>query len=241
MHRSADPRNVAVNIIRGGSEYQGQKCSAASRAYIPASRWKEVSDILCTEVPQVRYGDIEDLSNFMGALIDKEAFDKVVAYLKYAKAHPDEYEIVCGGTYDDSQGWFVQPTIIKTTNPRGKLSSEEIFGPVVTIYVYPDQAYDETLQLADAVSPYALTGSIFAQDRAAIAQAEKVLRYSAGNFYINDKPTGAIVARQPFGGARHSGTNDKAGSWVNLVRWLSPRTIKETTLFAQEWSRPFMS
>jgi 1-pyrroline-5-carboxylate dehydrogenase len=241
MHRSADPRNVAVNIIRGGAEYQGQKCSAASRAYIPASRWEEVRRILCEELPLVRYGDVEDLGNFMGALIDKHAFDKVVGYIEYAHRHPEEYEVVCGGDYDDSLGWFVQPAIIRTTNPKGKLCSEEIFGPVVTIYVYADRAYEDTLHLTNTVSPYALTGSIFAQDREAIALAERILRYSAGNFYINDKPTGAIVARQPFGGARHSGTNDKAGSWVNLMRWLSPRTIKETTLFAQDWRRPFMN
>ena len=240
VHRSADLLEVGVNIIRGGFEAQGQKCSAVSRVYIPESLWEPIKSYLLQELPKVKYGPVEDLSNFMGAVISKEAFDKAVSYIEYAKQHPEDYEFIYGGGYDDSKGWFIQPTIIKTTNPRGKLMTEEIFAPIVTVYVYPDDNYEETLHLCDESTPYGLTGSIFAKDRDAIVKAEKILRYAAGNFYINDKPTGAIVARQPFGGARNSGTNDKAGFWLNLARWLNPRTIKEASVTARDWLRPFM-
>jgi len=238
-HPSADPKSVAVNIIRGGFESQGQKCSAVSRAYIPASLWSQVKTILLTELPRVTYGPIENLKHFMGALINQEAFDRVVSYIEYARGRPEAYEFVFGGHYDDATGWFVQPTVIRTNQPKGKLATEEIFGPIVTVYVYPDETYEETLKLCDTSTPYSLTGAIFAQEREAIAAAERALQYSAGNFYINDKPTGAIVDRQPFGGTRSSGTNDKAGSWLNLLRWLSPRTIKETAVPAQDWRRPY--
>jgi 1-pyrroline-5-carboxylate dehydrogenase len=240
-HPSADPRSLAVNVIRGGFESQGQKCSAVSRVYVPESLWGEVKEILLAELPQVTYGPVEKLDHFMGALIDEEAFKKVVGYLEHARRHPEAYEFVYGGRYDDSTGWFVEPTIIRTTEPTGKLMTEEIFGPVVTVYVYPDDAYQETLALCDRSTPYGLTGAVFARDREAVLAAERALRYAAGNFYINDKPTGAIVDRQPFGGARHSGTNDKAGSWLNLLRWLAPRTIKETAVPARAWRRPYQS
>jgi len=240
MHPSADLRGTAMNLIRGAFEYQGQKCSACSRAYIPESQWPGVERILKEEVPKVTMGPVEDLRNLMGAAIDEPAFRNITMYLDYAKAHPAEYQFVIGGESDSTQGWFVRPTVIRTTNPKGKLISEEIFGPVLTLYVYPDAQYSETLRLCDATSPYALTGAVFGRDTAAVAQAERALRWSAGNFYINDKPTGAIVARQPFGGARRSGTNDKAGSVLNMLRWLTPRNIKETAVQPEGWRRPFM-
>lgn len=240
-HKSAVPEEVAANIIQGAFGSQGQKCSAASRAYIPESLWEPVKTLLLKEVPNVKYGPTEELQNFMGAIITKSAYEKIVTYLDYAKEHADEYEFVFGGSYDASKGWFVEPTIIKTTNPTGKLISEEIFGPVITMYVYPDGKYEETLELCDTTSPYALTGAIFGRDREEVIRAEQMLRYSAGNFYINDKPTGAIVGRQPFGGARASGTNDKAGSILNLLRWLSPRTIKERTMPVTTWKLPYLS
>ena len=239
-HKSADPRGVAINIMRGGFGYQGQKCSAVSRVYIPEGMWSEIKSVLAEEIPKITKGPTEDLNNYMGAVIDETAFRKITGYIDYARAHPDEYEILFGGIYDSSKGWFIEPTIIKTSNPKSKLISEEIFGPVVTIYVYPDDKYEETLKLCDETSPYGLTGSIFAQERYAVIKAEKILRYSAGNFYINDKPTGAIVDRQPFGGARASGTDDKAGSFLNMVRWMLPRTIKETSVQPTDWRRPFM-
>ena len=239
-HKSADPRDLAVNILRGSFEAQGQKCSAVSRAYIPESLWDEVKRELSQELPRVKYGPVDELHNFMGAVVTGSAYQKIVEYIDYAKAHPEEYELVFGGKYDQSQGWFIEPTIFRTTNPAAKLITEEIFGPVVTIYVYPDEQYEETLKLCDSSTPFALTGAIFGKDRQEIIRAEQMLRYSAGNFYINDKPTGAIVGRQPFGGARASGTNDKAGSMLNLLRWLSPRTIKETTTPITNWKRPFM-
>ncbi len=240
VHRSANPIEVGVNIIRGGFEAQGQKCSAVARVYVPESLWEPIKSYLLREIPKVKYGPVEDLNNFMGAVINKEGFDKAVSYLEYAKQHPDEYEFIYGGGYDSSKGWFIQPTVIKTTNPKGKLITEEIFAPIITVYTYPDDAYEEALHLCDESTPYGLTGSIFAKDREAVITAEKRLRYTAGNFYINDKPTGAIVARQPFGGARNSGTNDKAGFWINITRWLNPRTIKETSVPARDWPRPFM-
>ena len=240
MHPSADVRGTVVNLIRGAFEYQGQKCSACSRAYIPESRWPEVERLLKEEVPKVPMGRVEELTNLMGAIIDEPAFQNIVTYLEYARSHPTEYSFVVGGESDGTKGWFVRPTVIRTTEPHGKLISEEIFGPVLTLYVYPDAKYEETLKLCDATSPYGLTGAVFSRDLKAVAQAEEALRWSAGNFYINDKPTGAIVARQPFGGARRSGTNDKAGSVLNVLRWLSPRNIKENEVLPDDWHRPFM-
>lgn len=239
MHNSADVRNTVVNIIRGGFEYQGQKCSAVSRVYVPESKWSEVKKMLLEELPKVTYGKVDELGHFMGAIIAEDAYEKIVSYIEHAKAHADQYEIVYGGNYDASSGWFVQPTVVLTSNPTGKLITEEIFGPVVTVFVYPDDKYEETLAQCDSATDFALTGAVFARDREAVVKAEKMLRYAAGNFYINDKPTGAIVGRQPFGGARNSGTNDKAGSWLNLLRWLNPRTIKETPVPYTDWRRPF--
>ncbi len=226
-HASADIQALAVALVRGAFEYQGQKCSAASRAYIPASIWPKLKSAMLDMLAEIKMGDVRDFTNFMGAVIDKAAFDRIKSYIDYAKASP-EAEIIFGGTCDDSEGYFVQPTVILTTNPHFKTMQEEIFGPVLTVYVYEDKDFEETLRLCDTTSPYGLTGSIFAQDRYAIVKAEKALRHAAGNFYINDKPTGAVVGQQPFGGARASGTNDKAGSKLNLLRWVSPRTIKET-------------
>jgi 1-pyrroline-5-carboxylate dehydrogenase len=239
-HQSADVEALAANAIRGAFEYQGQKCSAASRLYVPATLWEALKARLLEELPRVKVGPVEDLSVSVGALINEDAFKKVASYIEYAKQHPETYEVLCGGTCDNTQGWFVTPTVVVAKGPQGKLMTEEIFGPVLTVYVYQDEAYEETLQLCDASTPYGLTGAIFARDRQAIAQAEAVLRYAAGNFYINDKPTGAIVGRQPFGGARHSGTNDKAGFWLNVSRWASPRTIKETLVPAHDWRRPYL-
>ncbi len=240
VHASADPRAVAVSLIRGGFEYQGQKCSALSRAYIPESLWPSVRKILLEEAPRLRFGSTDCLDCFMGALIDGEAYRKTVGYIETALSLPEEYERVFGGGYSDARGWFVEPTLFVAKNPKGKLMTEEIFGPVVTVLVYPDEQFENILQLCDSSTPYALTGSIFARDRAIIDRAQCVLRYAAGNFYINDKPTGAIVGRQPFGGSRHSGTNDKAGFLNNITRWLSPRTVKETTVPPLDWRRPFM-
>ena len=239
-HASADVDALVINAIRGAFEYQGQKCSAASRIYVPKSLWETIKVRLQSELPKLKVGPVEDLSVFMGAIISEEAYQKIVAYIDYAKEHPKEYSIVYGGEYDDSKGWFVMPTVVLTKEPKGKLMREEIFGPVLTVYVYPDEAYEEVLRLCDSSTSYALTGSIFAQDRQAIVQAERALRFAAGNFYINDKPTGAIVGRQPFGGARRSGTNDKAGFWLNVQRWLSPRTMKESLVPARDWRRPYM-
>ena len=241
MHPSADVRGTAINLIRGAFEYQGQKCSACSRAYIPESRWREMERILKEEVPKVPMGRVDSLGNLMGAIIDEPAFENIRRYLDFARKNPRDYSFVVGGETDGAKGWFVHPTVIRTTDPQGKLISEEIFGPVLTVYVYPDAKYEETLKLCDATSPYALTGAVFARDLSAVALAEQTLRFSAGNFYINDKPTGAIVGRQPFGGARRSGTNDKAGSVLNLLRWLSPRNIKETAVQPDDWRRPFLS
>jgi 1-pyrroline-5-carboxylate dehydrogenase len=226
VHASADPEAVTAALIRGAYEYQGQKCSAASRAYIPQSTWSSLRDNLIDQIKTIKMGDIMDFSTFMGAVIDKAAFDSIVEYIEYAKSS-SESKIIVGGGYDGSKGYFIEPTVVLVTDPRHKLMTEEIFGPVLTIYVYPDSQFHETLQLCDTTSPYALTGSIFANDRKAVNDAYKALRHSAGNFYINDKPTGAVVSQQPFGGARGSGTNDKAGSYLNLLRWVSARAIKE--------------
>jgi 1-pyrroline-5-carboxylate dehydrogenase len=241
VHPSADLEIVVANVIRGACEYQGQKCSAASRLYVPLSLWKALQERLCEELPKVKVGPVEDLSVFMGALISEAAFQKVVSYIQHAREHPETYQVVYAGDCDGSKGWFVSPTLIISKDPKSKLMTEEIFGPVLTVYVYQDDEFESTLKLCDEATPYGLTGSIFAQEREAIVQAERTFRFAAGNFYINDKPSGAIVGRQPFGGARRSGTNDKAGFWLNLVRWTSPRTIKETLVPAHSWPRPYMS
>lgn len=226
-HPSADVQSLGVALVRGAFEYQGQKCSAASRAYIPASLWPRLKETLVEMVSEIKMGDVSDFTNFMGAVIDKSSFGNIENYLDYT-AKAQDAEIICGGKSDSSIGFFVQPTVVLTKNPHFKTMEEEIFGPVLTVYVYEDSKIDDTLHLCDTTSPYGLTGAIFAQDRLAIAKMERALRHSAGNFYINDKPTGAVVGQQPFGGARASGTNDKAGSKLNLLRWVSPRTVKET-------------
>jgi len=239
VHKSADAEALAVALVRGAFEYQGQKCSAASRAYIPKSLWPDVKKRLVNKVGEIKMGDPEDFTNFMCAVIDKAAFETITGYIDYAK-NSSEAEFITGGTYDGSKGYFIHPTIILTTHPKFKTMEEEIFGPVLTIYVYPDADYEKTLHLCDETSPYALTGSIFAQDRAAILLAGDILRNAAGNFYINDKPTGAVVGQQPFGGSRASGTNDKAGSMINLQRWVSPRTIKENFVPPVDFRYPHM-
>ncbi|MCP4567168.1 MAG: L-glutamate gamma-semialdehyde dehydrogenase [FCB group bacterium] len=240
VHNSASIPEVVTGLIRGAFEYQGQKCSAASRAYIPASHWDETKAMLVKQAGELKMGDPEDFTNFINAVIDKSAFADITGYIDYAKTSSD-CEIIAGGGYDDSKGYFIEPTIVVTTDPHFKLIEEEIFGPVLTIYVYPDEEFEETLHLCDATSPYALTGAIFSRDREAAALAGKILRNAAGNFYINDKPTGAVVGQQPFGGARASGTNDKAGSLLNMIRWTSPRTIKETLVPATDYRYPFMA
>lgn len=238
-HKSADIDSLVTALIRGAFEYQGQKCSAASRAYIPESIWSKVRKRLIDETKTIKMGDVEDFTNFMGAVIDKQSFDKIKFYIDYAK-ESNEYEIIYGGYCDDSKGYFIEPTVVLTTDPKCKLMEEEIFGPVLTIYVYKDEDLDETLEICDSTSPYGLTGAIFATDRIAIDKMEKKLIHSAGNFYINDKPTGAVVGQQPFGGSRASGTNDKAGSKLNLMRWISPRSIKENFNPPKDYKYPFM-
>jgi len=239
VHPSADSNEVVTAAIRGSFEYQGQKCSAASRMYAPASLWDEIKDKMLAEMPDVKMGDVEDFSNFMGAVIDEKAFKSITSYIDYTKNSSDA-EILFGGGYDDSKGYFIEPTIILTSNPKFKTMEEEIFGPVLTVYVYKDEDLDATLKLCDETSPYALTGAIFAKDRYAITKMAHALQNAAGNFYINDKPTGAVVNQQPFGGARGSGTNDKAGSMQNLLRWLSARSIKETFVPPTDWKYPYM-
>jgi len=238
-HPSADPQAVAVALVRGAFEYQGQKCSAASRAYIPKSIWKSLKELLLAMIDSIRVGPPEDFSNFVNAVIDKAAFDKIVSYIEFARKSPDA-EIIVGGTYDDRTGYFIHPTVIVAATPDFKTMVEEIFGPVLTLFVYDDDRYEETLRLCDRTSPYALTGSIFARERQAIVTAKRVLVNAAGNFYINDKPTGAMIGQQPFGGGRASGTNDKAGTLLNLLRWVCPRTIKETFIPASDYRYPFM-
>lgn len=238
-HPSAQVDALAVALVRGAFEYQGQKCSAASRAYIPASLWPAVKDQVCAMIADVKMGDIADFRNFMGAVIDAKSFARIKGYLDQAKKDPG-VSIVAGGGCDDREGYFVQPTLIQVQDPKYRLMCEEIFGPVLTAYVYPDNQWAETLSLVDSTSPYALTGAVFAQDRRALVQADRALRNSAGNYYVNDKPTGAVVGQQPFGGARASGTNDKAGSILNLQRWVSPRTIKETLVPPTDHRYPFM-
>jgi len=239
IHESADIESAVINMIRGSFGYQGQKCSASSRVYCPESRWDEVKERLDQKIPEITCGPVDDLQSYMRGVIDEEAFEKVVSYIRYAE-EDDSYQILHGGDHDDEEGWFIEPTVVKTEDPKGKLMEEEIFGPVLPIYVYPDEKFVETLELCDQTSLYALTGSIFAKDSEAIHRAEKVLRYSAGNLYINDKPTAAVVGRQPFGGSRASGTNDKAGYWTHLLRWVNPRAIKETILPPEDWRRKFM-
>lgn len=238
-HPTADVEALETALVRGAFEYQGQKCSAASRAYIPASIWPKLKDGLIETTNSLTMGDPKDFTNFVNAVIDKGAFDTIVSYIEYAK-EADDAEIIAGGTYDDSKGYFIRPTIVLTSNPRFKLIEEEIFGPVMTIYVYEDDKLDDTLDLCDTTSPYALTGAVFAQDRLAAEYISDKLQNAAGNFYINDKPTGAVVGQQPFGGGRASGTNDKAGSKSNLFRWINPRTIKENFIPPKNHEYPFM-
>ncbi len=237
-HPSADPDVVATALLRGAFEYQGQKCSAASRAYVPSNIAEEVKNLLVAGVNSFKVGTVEDFSNFVNAVIDEKAFDGIAKYIDQAKA--DGQKFLVGGTYDKSKGFFIQPTIIEASDPKYTTMCEEIFGPVLTIYVYDEEKFEETLDLIDQTSPYALTGAIISRDRAAVELATVKLRYAAGNFYINDKPTGAVVGQQPFGGARASGTNDKAGSNLNLYRWLSARTIKETFNPPTDYRYPFM-
>jgi 1-pyrroline-5-carboxylate dehydrogenase len=239
-HRSADLEALGVALIRGAFEYQGQKCSAVSRAYIPWSIWGNLKEYMIEELNTVKIGDVEDFSNFMNAVIDREAFSRIVSYIKHIK-ESDEAEIIFGGGWDDKEGFFIEPTVAETTNPHFRTMEEEIFGPLVTVYVYDDEKYEETLKLCEQTSPYGLTGAIFSQDREAAIQAQRVLRNAAGNFYINDKPTGAVVGQQPFGGSRKSGTNDKAGSFLNMLRWTAPRTIKENFIPPHDYRYPFMS
>jgi 1-pyrroline-5-carboxylate dehydrogenase len=237
VHPSADAEAVAVAMARGAFEYQGQKCSAASRVYVPASLWNEVRDRTIAMMQDMKMGDVRDFRNFVGAVIDKKAFDSISEYLEDAKRNA---KILQGGTADDRSGYFIEPTLLQTDDPGYRCLCEEIFGPVLSAYVYQDAKWDETLSLVDSTSPYALTGSVFARDRRAVLQAMSALRNAAGNFYINDKPTGAVVGQQPFGGARASGTNDKAGSKLNLVRWVSARTVKETFSPPHDYRYPFM-
>ena len=238
-HPSANVKQVVTGITRGAFEFQGQKCSAASRAYIPKSLWKEVKSQLIADVKSMKMGSPEDFGNFITAVIHEGSFDKLASYIDQAKKDVDA-EIIVGGNYNKSKGYFIEPTVIVTTNPKYSTMETELFGPVMTIYVYEDSKWYETLALVDGTSEYALTGAIFSQDRYAIEEATSALENSAGNFYINDKPTGAVVGMQPFGGARASGTNDKAGSMQNLLRWVSPRTIKETFITPEDYRYPFL-
>jgi 1-pyrroline-5-carboxylate dehydrogenase len=237
-HASADEQELAVAIARGAFEYQGQKCSAASRVYVPRSLWPGVRDRVVAIMREMKMGDVRDFRNFVGAVIDRKSFAKISGYIEDARRNA---AVLQGGSVDDRRGFFIEPTLVETSDPTYRLLREEIFGPVVTAYAYPDNRWDETLDLVDRTSPYALTGAVFGRDRAAIRQAMATLRNAAGNFYINDKPTGAVVGQQPFGGARASGTNDKAGSKMNLLRWVSARTIKENFAPPREFSYPYMA
>ncbi len=238
-HKTAHPKAVATAMSRGAFEFQGQKCSAASRVYLPSNIYDEVMEYVCADLNDFKMGTPEDPSNFINAVIDRGAFDKIVSYIEYAR-EADDAHIVAGGKYDDSKGYFIEPTVVVTSNPNFKTMEEEIFGPVLTVYKYPENEWEETLELLDRTSEYGLTGAVFAQDRYAIEHATTKLQHSAGNFYINDKPTGAVVGQQPFGGARGSGTNDKAGSLLNLIRWTSPRTIKENFVPPTDYRYPFL-
>jgi len=239
-HPSADPIAVSVGLIRGAFEYQGQKCSACSRAYIPKSLWPVIQKHMVEEIKTIKMGDVCDFTNFMGAVIDEESFDKNSEAIEFAKKSK-RAKVIVGGGHDKSKGFFIEPTVIVTTDPKFRTLEEELFGPVLTIYVYNDKDYVKTLKLCDQTSSYALTGAIFARDRDAIILAEKILIHAAGNFYINDKPTGAVVGQQPFGGGRGSGTNDKAGSSLNLLKWVTPRTIKETFVPPKDYRYPFLN
>jgi len=225
-HKSADPKELATALVRGAFEYQGQKCSAASRAYVPKSLWNRVQKYMLADLKSMTMGSPEDFRNFINAVIDKKSYDKITKYIKQAKKDK-KVEIIAGGEFNKSKGYFIEPTIIVAQDPKYRTMCEEIFGPVLTVHVYADKDYEKTLDLVDSTSPYALTGAVFAKERTAINIANEKLKNASGNYYINDKPTGAVVGQQPFGGARASGTNDKAGSILNLFRWVSPRTIKE--------------
>jgi 1-pyrroline-5-carboxylate dehydrogenase len=238
-HHSANPLEVATAITRGAFEFQGQKCSAASRGYIPKSIWPAVKEKIVADLKSFKMGSPDNFSNFINAVIDKKAFTKISGYIDYIKEQKDA-EIIAGGNYDGSVGYFIEPTVVVTTNPKFRTMCEEIFGPIMTIFVYEDELWADTLHLVNETSEYALTGAILSNDRYAIDQATRVLENAAGNFYINDKPTGAVVGQQPFGGARGSGTNDKAGSYLNLLRWVSPRTIKETFNPPSDYKYPFL-
>ncbi|MBN2048841.1 MAG: L-glutamate gamma-semialdehyde dehydrogenase [Spirochaetales bacterium] len=238
-HESADADELVTALLRGAFEFQGQKCSAASRAYIPRELWKTVKKRLLEQVAELKMGDVADFRNFINAVIDREAFDKIKGYLDYT-AEASDGSILCGGTGDNRVGYFISPTVIETSNPRFKTMEEEIFGPVLTVHPYDGRKYEEVLELCDKTSPYGLTGAVFARSRGAVARAEEVLSQAAGNFYINDKPTGAVVGQQPFGGGRASGTNDKAGSILNMMRWTSPRAIKENFVPPKDYRYPFM-
>ncbi len=239
-HKSADAKALATALVRGSFEYQGQKCSAASRAYIPSNLWEEVKNYMIEDLKNIKMGSVEDFSNFINAVITEQSFDKITKYINEASQNPG-VKIIAGGKSDKNKGYFIEPTILEVQDPNYITMCEELFGPVLTVYVYHHDNFEQTLELVDATSPYALTGSIFSQDRYAIELATKMLVNSAGNFYINDKPTGAVVGQQPFGGARGSGTNDKAGSMLNLLRWVSPRTIKETFVPPVSYQYPFLS
>ena len=239
-HRSAEVAPLAAAIMRGGFEYQGQKCSAASRIYVPSNLWEPLREQLVAEVPQIKMGDVADFSNFMGAVIDDRAFKRHEEALDEARGS-DGLEVVAGGSCDDSEGYFVEPTIVRSDDPRSRLMTQELFGPIVTVHVYPENDFDEAIELVDKSTDFGLTGAVFASDTYAIEHARDRLRWAAGNFYVNDKPTGAVVGQQPFGGARRSGTNDKAGSLWNLVRWVSPRTIKETFSPPSDYRYPYMA
>jgi len=238
-HKSANPKQVATAIARGAFEFQGQKCSAASRAYIPKSLWAAVKKFVIEDVNSFKMGSPEDMSNFITAVIHEASFDKLASYIDGAKSDTDA-DIIVGGNYDKSKGYFIEPTVIVTKDPKYTTMCTELFGPVITIYVYEDDAYEATLKLVDETSEYGLTGAILSKDRYAVTQATEALQNAAGNFYINDKPTGAVVGQQPFGGARASGTNDKAGSAQNLLRWVSPRLIKETFVTPTDYRYPFL-
>ncbi|MEC8536631.1 MAG: L-glutamate gamma-semialdehyde dehydrogenase, partial [Bacteroidota bacterium] len=238
-HKSANPKQVAAGIIRGAFEFQGQKCSAASRAYLPKSLWKDIKSQLLKDLESIKMGSPEDLSNFVTAVIHEGSFDKIAGYIDSAKKSP-ETEIIAGGGYDKSKGYFIEPTVIVSKNAKYETMCTELFGPVITIFIYEDTDFEETLKLIDQTSEYALTGAVFSTDRYAANMATRALENSAGNFYINDKPTGAVVGQQPFGGARASGTNDKAGSALNLLRWVSPRIIKETFVTPEDYRYPFL-
>jgi len=240
-HKSANAKALATGLVRGAFEYQGQKCSAASRAYIPSNLWEEVKEYMQADLAEIKMGGVEDFSNFVNAVIDEKSFDKIASYIEGVKNSGGEAEIIAGGGFDKSKGYFVQPTIIQAFKPDYITMSDEIFGPVLTVYIYDAEKFEEIIPIVDSTSPYALTGAVFAQDRYAIQYATEHLVNAAGNFYINDKPTGAVVGQQPFGGARASGTNDKAGSVLNLLRWVSPRVIKETLVSPENYKYPFLS